>query len=132
MLVDCMASTGCVLKHRGLSEDERSENALLRSRIDEQSQLIKILKRHSDEAVQTANSLDKHNTLLIAECKQARDDLALQMKRCDLLESRFNDLASNHQQMTGVRLLYFLLSGITLYMYACEILLYILSQFHNL
>ena len=105
MLDDDLASTGCTLNHRGLSDDERSENALLRSRIDEQSRLITILKQHSDEAVQTADSLDKHNTLLAAECERARSDLTEQMKRCDMLESRFSDLASNHQHMIAVSLL---------------------------
>jgi len=61
-----------------------------------------ILKRRSDEALQTANVLDKRNTVLVAECEKARDDLALQMRRCGLLKSRFNDLASNHQQMIEV------------------------------
>ena len=101
-----MASTGTILNRRGLSEDERSENALLRSRIDEQSQLIMTLKQRADEALQTANSLDKHNTSLLADCKQAHDDLAVERKRYNLLESRFNHLASNHQQMIEVSLLH--------------------------
>ena len=103
-----------MLKYRGLSEDERSENALLRSRIDEQSQLIMTLKRRSDEATQTANSLDKQNRSLAAECEQARGDVTVHMRRCDTLESRFNDLASNHRQMIEVSLIHFLLSSIVL------------------
>lgn len=96
MLGDKLTSKGCT------SEETPSENALLRSRIDEQSQLIMILKQRSDEAIQTAHSLEKSNALLAAKSKQAHDDLALKMRMCDKLESRFNDLASNHQQMIDV------------------------------
>ena len=93
---------GCTLNQRGLSENNHSENALLRSRIDEQSDLIMILKRRSDEAMQTVNLLDKRNKLLVAECEKAREDLAVQTNRCRLLKSRFDDLAYNHQQMIEV------------------------------
>ena len=92
-----------------MSENERSENALLRSRIDEQSELIMILKRRSDEATQNANLLDKRNTLLVAECQKARDDLAVQTRIYALLKSRFDELASNHQQMIEVSQLQLLL-----------------------
>jgi len=101
-----LASTGCTLNQRGLSDDERSENALLRSRIDEQSHLIMILKQRSDEVTQTANSLNKRNTLLVAESERMCNDLTVQMRRYDVLESRFNDLASNHRQMIEVSLLH--------------------------
>ena len=105
MLGNHFRSTESLLTQRGLSEDERSENALLRSRIDEQSQLIMTLKRSADEALQTAASLDKRNRTLTADCKRACDDLAVQMRRFALLESRFNQLASNHKQMIEVSLL---------------------------
>jgi len=101
-----LASTQCTLNHRGLSDDERSENALLRSRIDEQSHLIMILKQRSDEAMQTADSLNKRNTLLEDESEQISNNLTVQMRRYDVLESRFNDLASNHRQMIEVSLLH--------------------------
>jgi len=105
MFGDGLSSAGHMLKQRGLSEDEHSENALLRSRIDEQSQLIMTLKQRLDEALQIAKSLEKRNTTLVAECKHTRDDLVAQTSRCDLLQSRFNHLASNHQQMIEVSLL---------------------------
>jgi len=125
MLGDDLANTGCTLKHRGLSEDAHSENALLRSRIDEQLHLIMILKQRSDEATQTANSLNKRNSLLFAECKQARDDLAVHVRRCDMLQSRFNDLASNHQQMIEVSLLQQLLTRVLVLTCACSWCCYI-------
>lgn len=42
---------------RGLSEEEKSEKAKLYSRIQEQSQLICILKRRSDEALERCRIL---------------------------------------------------------------------------
>jgi len=109
MSYDGLTSTGCILNQRGLSENERSENALLRSRIDEQSQLIMALKQHVDEASQTVDWLNKRNATLAADCKQARDDLAVQRRKYDLLESRFGHLSSNHQQMIEVSLLHLLI-----------------------
>ena len=90
------------LKRLGLSEDEQSENALLRSRIDEQSQLIMILKQRSDESLDTAKTLETRCSGLETQRQQLEQDLALAMKRCNMLDSRFNDLASNHQQMIEV------------------------------
>jgi len=73
-----------------------------------------ILKRRSDEAMQTANTLDRRNTLLVAECEKAHADLAVQIRRCALLKSRFDDLASNHQQMIEVSMLQPLLCNMLL------------------
>jgi len=90
------------LKHQGLSEKERSENALLRSRIDEQSQLIMILKQRSDESLATARASDARCSDLEDQRLQLKQDLELTIKRCNMLDTRFNDLASNHQQMIEV------------------------------
>ena len=54
-------------KLKALSEDDKTENALLRSRIDEQSQLIMILKQQTDEAVNRARSLERTNEGLKAQ-----------------------------------------------------------------
>lgn len=48
-------------KLKGLKDDDKTETALLRSRIDEQSQLIMILKQRTDEAVQRARTLEARN-----------------------------------------------------------------------
>ena len=54
-------------KLKALKEDDKTENALLRSRIDEQSQLIMILKQQADEAVNQARSLERTNEGLKAQ-----------------------------------------------------------------
>ena len=53
-------------KLRALKEDDKTENGLLRSRIDEQSQLIMILKKRTDEAVNHARTLEAMNEELRA------------------------------------------------------------------
>ena len=93
-------STG--LKHRGLSEESHTENALLRSRIDEQSRLIMIMKQHSDESLLAAKAADRQYMSTEAERLQLTQDLELMNKRCSMLDARFNDLAANHQQMIQV------------------------------
>jgi HEAT repeat protein len=90
------------LKLLGLSESERSENALLRSRIDEQSRLIMILKQRADELMGTAKAAEKKTAHLESRKIELEEELALTMKRCSMLDARFNDLASNHQQMIEV------------------------------
>jgi len=90
-------------KLRGLSEDEKTENALLRSRIDEQSQLIMILKRRSDEATTTAKTLERVNSELIEFRENAVLGLEAQMRKYNLLDERFMQLASNHEAMIQIK-----------------------------
>ena len=54
-------------KLKALQDDDKTENALLRSRIDEQSQLIMILKQRMDEAVNHARTLERTNEALQAQ-----------------------------------------------------------------
>ena len=54
-------------KLKALKDDDKTENALLRSRIDEQSQLIMILKQRMDEAVNHARTLERTNEALQAQ-----------------------------------------------------------------
>ncbi|MGH0138552.1 UNVERIFIED_CONTAM: hypothetical protein FKN15_038818 [Acipenser sinensis] len=86
-------------KLRALSQDDQTENTLLRSRIDEQSQLICILKQRADEMVLRCQALDRIN----AELENMREDVLCELKierdRSTQLEDRFMDLAANHQQI---------------------------------
>ncbi|XP_024428303.1 coiled-coil domain-containing protein 89 [Desmodus rotundus] len=84
---------------RGLSDEEKSEKARLCSRIHEQSQLICILKRRSDEALERCQVLELLNAeleekrILEAEKLKAKSELAQK------LEERFMTLAANHELM---------------------------------
>ncbi|XP_018424116.1 PREDICTED: coiled-coil domain-containing protein 89 [Nanorana parkeri] len=78
---------------------EKAENGLLRSRLDEQSQLICLLKRRADDTGQRCQGLERMNEELEKKVAEAENLLAAERKRADQLEERFGLLASNHQEM---------------------------------
>lgn len=84
---------------RGLSEEEKSEKALLCSRIQEQSQLICILKRRSDEALERCQVLELLNTELEEKRMLEVEKLKAKSKHAQKLEKRFMTLAANHELM---------------------------------
>ncbi|XP_077978620.1 coiled-coil domain-containing protein 89-like isoform X2 [Glandiceps talaboti] len=86
-------------KLRSLSKDDKTENAMLRSRIDEQSQLICILKQRSDEYVQKALTLDRVNKELEHFRDNAQHIIDNEIKKFNLLDKRFYELADNHEEM---------------------------------
>ncbi|XP_049569418.1 coiled-coil domain-containing protein 89 [Orcinus orca] len=84
---------------RGLSEEEKSEKAKLYSRIQEQSQLICILKRRSDEALERCRILELLNTELEEKRMQDAEKLKAKSEQAQRLEERFMTLAANHELM---------------------------------
>ncbi|GAB1292323.1 Coiled-coil domain-containing protein 89 [Apodemus speciosus] len=84
---------------RGLSEEEKGEKAMLRSRIQEQSQLICILKRRSDEALERCQILELLNSELEEKRMQEMEKMKVQSEHVQKLESRFMTLAANHELM---------------------------------
>ncbi|XP_074160730.1 coiled-coil domain-containing protein 89 [Sminthopsis crassicaudata] len=84
---------------RGLSSEEKSEKAMLRSRLQEQSQLICILKRRADETLERCRVLEQLNTELEEKRMNDAERLEAQTQRTLKLESRFMDLAANHEEM---------------------------------
>lgn len=72
---------------------------MLRSRIDEQSQLIMILKNRADEAITRIQTLEKINKELTDFRDNAKEDLNHEIRKFNLLDARFNDLAANHEEM---------------------------------
>lgn len=84
---------------RGLSEEEKSEKAMLCSRIQEQSQLICILKRRSDEALERCQILELLNTELEEKRRLEAEKLKAKSKHAQKLEERFMTLAANHELM---------------------------------
>ena len=90
-------------KLKKLSDDDKSENAMLRSRINEQSQLIMILKQRADEASITTQTLERINLELEDFRDKAKDDLHAQLRKNNMVEARFNDLAKNHTEMINIK-----------------------------
>ncbi|XP_003780899.1 coiled-coil domain-containing protein 89 [Otolemur garnettii] len=84
---------------RGLSEEEKGEKAMLRSRIQEQSQLICILKRRSDDALERCQILEMLNTELEEKRVQGEEKLRAKTEHARKLEERFMTLAANHEMM---------------------------------
>ncbi|KAL6055070.1 hypothetical protein STEG23_035313 [Scotinomys teguina] len=84
---------------RGLSEEEKGEKAMLCSRIQEQSQLICILKRRSDEALERCQILELLNAELEEKRMQEMEKMRVQSEHVQKLEGRFMTLAANHELM---------------------------------
>ncbi|XP_075447594.1 coiled-coil domain-containing protein 89 [Ascaphus truei] len=79
--------------------DEKTENGMLRSRLDEQSQLICMLKRRADETLLKCQDLETGNQELERRRGEAEGRLQAESQRGNQLEERFELLAANHQQM---------------------------------
>ncbi|XP_007944440.1 coiled-coil domain-containing protein 89 [Orycteropus afer afer] len=84
---------------RGLSAEEKSEKAMLRSRLEEQSRLICILKRRSDEALERCQILELLNAELEEKRTEEAEKLKAQREQARTLEERFMTLAANHELM---------------------------------
>lgn len=86
-------------KLKTLSRDELTENAMLRSRIDQQAELICILKQRADEALRKTRVLETE----LAELKTSREDILElfqnETTKYSVLEKRFTVLNSNHEEM---------------------------------
>ncbi|XP_040004946.1 coiled-coil domain-containing protein 89 isoform X2 [Xiphias gladius] len=80
-----------------LSAEDTTESEKLRSRIDEQSSLICILKQRADELLLRSQALQKINTELEARVTDCQKELDSERKKAELLEKRFMDLAANNQ-----------------------------------
>ncbi|XP_038576399.1 coiled-coil domain-containing protein 89 isoform X1 [Micropterus salmoides] len=73
------------------------DTGMLRSRIDEQSSLICILKHRADELLLRCDALQKINTELEDRVTDYQKKLDSERKKAELLEKRFMDLAANNQ-----------------------------------
>lgn len=90
-------------KLKALKEDDKTEAAMLRSRIDEQSRLIMILKQRADEEIIRAQTLDRINKELTDFRENADHMLKNEIRKSTLLENRFHSLASNHEEMIKIK-----------------------------
>ena len=86
-------------KLKNLSHDDKTETAMLRSRIDEQGQLICILKQRADEALVRSHTLERVNKELERFRTEAQEIIDGEIKRSKMLDMRFNELAENHEEM---------------------------------
>jgi len=80
-----------------------TQTDVLRSRIEEQSQLICVLKQRNDQLLAKVNASETQNEKLIQGQGILRQQLKDDNKRFDRLEDHFNTLASNHQEMIQIK-----------------------------
>nr|KAG5709428.1 hypothetical protein BaRGS_029277 [Batillaria attramentaria] len=90
-------------KLKNLKEDDKNEAGMLRSRIDEQSRLIMVLKQRADEEIIRAQTLDRVNKELIEFRDHADDLLKNELRKYNILEGRFQHLATNHEEMIKIK-----------------------------
>ncbi|KAK0145074.1 Coiled-coil domain-containing protein 89 [Merluccius polli] len=69
------------------------------SRVEQQSGLICVLKHRADEALLRCRSLQQLNAELEGRAADAQKDARLERRKAALLETRFDELAANHQAM---------------------------------
>uniref|UniRef100_UPI0037E8535E coiled-coil domain-containing protein 89 n=1 Tax=Semicossyphus pulcher TaxID=241346 RepID=UPI0037E8535E len=93
--MDCIQKS--LVKLRTLSVDDTTETGMLRSRINEQSSLICMMKQRADELLLQFEALHKINTELESQMKDCQTELDGERKKADLIERRFMDLAANNQ-----------------------------------
>ncbi|KAL9966038.1 hypothetical protein ACROYT_G024048 [Oculina patagonica] len=90
-------------KLRALSKDDLSENGLLRSRIDQQCELICILKQRADESLKKSTTLEEETS----ELKKHRDEILTALhnetRKYTVLEKRFFVLNQNHEKLIKIK-----------------------------
>ncbi|KAM8856239.1 coiled-coil domain-containing protein 89 isoform 1-T1 [Spinachia spinachia] len=79
------------------STEGATETKMLRSRIDEQSSLIGMLKQRADEVLLRSQAVEALNADLQGRVAEHQKDLDGERKKGELLEKRFMDLAANNQ-----------------------------------
>lgn len=79
------------------SAEETTEIRMLRSRINEQSSLIGILKQRADELLVRYQALQIINSELEDRVTDCQEELDGERKNREILEKRFMDLADNNQ-----------------------------------
>eukprot|EP00794_Sanderia_malayensis_P003273 gene3273-3755_t len=90
-------------KLRGLSEDEISEEGLLKSRIEQQSELICILKQRADEYLKKYMEIESRTENLRADLEKANQRVEDEKHEKDVLRKRFDVLDNNHLEMINLK-----------------------------
>ncbi|KAI4873046.1 hypothetical protein NFI96_006126 [Prochilodus magdalenae] len=76
---------------------------MLRSRIDEQSSLICVLKQRADEMLLRCQALERINAELEKLRADVQTELENEQQRSEQLEQRFMDLAANHRELINFK-----------------------------
>lgn len=90
-------------KLKSLPKDELSENSMLRGRIDQQSELICILKKQADSYLNKSSSLEKDIRELQLVKEEAVCNYNDLMRKHAVLEKRFELLFHNHEEIIKIK-----------------------------
>lgn len=90
-------------KLKSLSKDELSENSMLRDRIDQQCELICILKKQADSSLNKSLILERE----MKELQTAKEETVCkyhdQIRKYTVLEKRFETLFHNHEEIIKIK-----------------------------
>ena len=90
-------------KLKSLPTDETSENAMLRDRINQQSELICILKKQADTTLIKSQSLEQDMRELQAAKEEAECNYHDQVRKYIVLEKRFQTLYHSHEEIIKIK-----------------------------
>ncbi|XP_065838376.1 coiled-coil domain-containing protein 89-like [Oscarella lobularis] len=85
------------------SSTSANDADVLRSRVDQQSELISLLKRRSEDFQTQLSTLETKCATLETDGERLRKSLREERERKELMEKRFFDLNSNHEQMIELK-----------------------------
>lgn len=86
-----------------MPKDETSENAMLRDRIDQQSELICILKKQADTSLIKSQALEQDMRELQTEKEKAECNYHDQIRKYTVLQKRFDTLYHNHEEIIKIK-----------------------------
>lgn len=88
---------------RSLAHDDRQESEMLRSRVDQQSELIAILKQRADQNQERCESLSKRIIDLDEERESFELEASRERRQREIVERRFSHLNENHVKMISIK-----------------------------
>ena len=86
-----------------MPKDETSENAMLRDRIDQQSELICILKKQADTSLIKSQTLEEDMRELQTAKENAECNYQDQGRKHTVLQKRFETLYHNHEEIIKIK-----------------------------
>merc|ERR1712189_17939 len=97
---DCLTESGVKMAEGSLEKGFILDpEAKMKSRIDEQSELICILKKRADQLLRESKSAENRVRLMERTNADLVKQIHAEKERVRMLEDRFNELAGNHQDM---------------------------------
>lgn len=88
---------------KNLSHEEKTEIGMLKSRVEEQSRLIMILKQRGDEYIRKNATLEKLNQELLDQKEELVIEVEKLNQKYKSLLDKFDYLSNNHQELIKIK-----------------------------